>query len=411
SESRDPTPPVTVSSLDLKSPLTRLPAIGKAAATKFEKLGVETAGDAVTLFPRRFNDFTDVRRIADLNPSSTPQTVIATVFSIREMRFGKRVRGAEAVLQDGSGSLRVAWFNMPYIARQVAVGQRLVLSGKVRSWRGRLQMDNPEWEHADEDDVAAGRLVPVYPATQGLTQRTIRRAVKAAVDGLAARLPDPVPAWLREELRLSPMGEAIRTYHYPPSFLEAEEARRRLAIGEFLAIQAAVLMRRAEWQQGNDAPSLTLDGRLQPFLRSLPFPLTRAQRGSLDDILEDIRGPHPMLRLLQGDVGSGKTVVAFAALLAAVQSGYQAALMAPTEILAEQHYRSLMTFFGGGELTALDGMFQPEWLGRPVRALLLTGSLTAAQKVQIRSDAAHGGADIVIGTHALLEPDVVMPRL
>jgi ATP-dependent DNA helicase RecG len=401
----------TASSLDPKSPLTRLPGIGRSAATKFEKLGVHDAGDAVTLFPRRFNDYTDVRRIANLQPSSTPQTVIAQVFSVREMRYGRRVRGAEAVMQDGTGALRVTWFNQPYIARQVSEGQRLVLSGKIRSWRGRLQMENPEWEPADEDDLSAGRLVPVYPATQGLAQRTIRRAVKAAVDGLAARVPDPVPAWLREETRLSPIADAIRTYHYPPSFSAAEEARRRLALGEFLAIQAAVLMRRAEWQQGNDAPSLSLGDRLQPFIRSLPFPLTRAQEHALDDILGDIRGPHPMLRLLQGDVGSGKTVVAFAAMLAAVQSGYQAALMAPTEILAEQHYRSLMRFFGGGELAALDGMFQPEWFGRPVRALLLTGSLTPAQKVQIRSDAAHGGADIVIGTHALLEPDVVMPRL
>ncbi len=397
--------------LDLKSPVTKLPGVGKAAVAKFEKLGVETAGDAVGLFPRRFNDFTDVRRIDELQPSSAPQTVVATVFSIREMRFGRRVRGAEAVLQDGSGALRVTWFNQPYIVRQMAEGQRIVLSGKVRSWRGRLQMENPEWEPADEDLVDAGKLIPVYPATQGLSQRTIRRAVKAAVDGLAARLPDPVPAWQREETQLPPLADAIRTYHYPSSFAEAEEARRRLAIGEFLAVQAAVLMRRAEWQQGNDAPPLALGQVLPAFLRSLPFPLTRSQEHVLDEILGDLRGPHPMLRLLQGDVGSGKTVVAFAALLAAVNSGCQAALMAPTEILAEQHYRSLMKFFGGGEFAALDGVFQPEWLPRPVRALLLTGSLTPAQKLQIRSDTAHGGADIIIGTHALLEDDVVIPRL
>jgi ATP-dependent DNA helicase RecG len=408
-EQRQSSPPV--SGLDLKAPTTRLPGIGKSAATKFEKLGVATAADAVSLYPRRFNDFTDVRRIAELRPSSAPQTVVAQVFSVREMRFGRRVRGSEALLQDSSGTLRVTWFNMPYIARQIAEGQTLVLSGKVRSWRGRLQMENPEWEPADEDLIHTGRLVPVYPATQGLSQRTIRRAVKAAVDSLAARMPDPVPAWLREQMAMPPLADAVRTYHYPPSVAEAEEARRRLATGEFLAIQAAVLMRRAEWQQGNDAPSLSLGDRLQPFLRSLPFPLTRSQENVLDDILEDIRGPHPMLRLLQGDVGSGKTVVAFAAMLAAVQSGRQAALMAPTEILAEQHYRSLMKFFGGGELTALDGVFAPEWFGRPVRALLLTGSLTPAQKLQIRSDAAHGGADMIIGTHALLEDDVVMPRL
>jgi ATP-dependent DNA helicase RecG len=170
-------------------------------------------------------------------------------------------------------------------------------------------------------------------------------------------------------------------------------------------------MRRAEWQEGNDAPSVSLAAEREGFLQSLPFPLTRAQERCLAEIETDLEGPHPMLRLLQGDVGSGKTVVAFASMLAAVRSGYQAALMAPTEILAEQHYRSLSRLLGGEELSALSGVFAPPWLGRPLRVLLLTGSLTSAQKAQIRGDAAHGGADVIIGTHALLEDDVEMPNL
>jgi ATP-dependent DNA helicase RecG len=222
---------------------------------------------------------------------------------------------------------------------------------------------------------------------------------------------DPIPAADRAEGQLSPIAEAIRQYHYPDSEAAAEEARQRLALGEFVAVQAAVLMRRAEWQQENTAPALSLEAEREGFLRSLPFGLTRAQQRCIDEIDRDLRGPHPMLRLLQGDVGSGKTVVAFAAMLAAVRSGYQAALMAPTEILAEQHMRSLSRVLGGEELSPLAGMFAPEWLGRPLRVLLLTGSLTASQKQQIRGDAAHGGADIVIGTHALLEDDMEMPRL
>lgn len=403
------TPPLPA--LELNSPVTKLPGVSKANAARFEKLGVVTVADAVRLFPRRFNDFSDMRKIRELQPSGAPQTVVGKVVTCGQARFGRRLKGSEAVISDGTGMLRISWFNMPYVARGLAIGDTIVVSGKVRRYRGALQMENPEYEQFDEELLHTGRLVPVYPATQGLGQRTIRRAVKMAVDQLADRIVDPVPAWQREAEGLGALAAAIRAYHYPAGFAEMEEARRRLALGEFLAIQAAVLMRRAEWQQGSDAPALTLGARLTPFLRSLPFPLTRAQQDTMEDILRDIRGPRPMLRLLQGDVGSGKTVVAFAAIMAAVQSGYQAALMAPTEILAEQHYRSFARLLGGGDLTALDGVFAPGWLGRSLRVLLLTGSLTAVQKTQIRSDAAHGGADIVIGTHALLEDEVQMPRL
>ncbi len=398
-------------SLTPSSPVTRLPGVGKSAAERLEKLGVATAGDAVFLFPRRFNDFTDVRKIRDLRPGSQPQTVVGTVFSVSEARFGKRVRGAQAVITDGSGLLKAMWWNMPYVARGLPEGAQVVLSGRVRDYRGRLQMENPEYEVFDEETMAAGRMVPVYPATSGLGQRTIRRAVKAAVDALAAAVNDPIPEAARREGGLPPIADAIRQYHYPESTAHAEQARQRLALGEFVAVQAAVLMRRAEWQEDNDAPSLSLEGEREGFLRSLPFGLTRAQQRCIDEIDRDLRGPHPMLRLLQGDVGSGKTVVAFSAMLAAVRSGYQAALMAPTEILAEQHYRSLSRLLGGQELSALAGVFAPAWLGRPLRVLLLTGSLSAGQKQQIRADAAHGGADIIIGTHALLEDDVAIPRL
>lgn len=397
--------------LRIDSPLTHLPGVGKAAAERFERLGVTNAGEAVFLFPRRFNDFTDLRKIRDLRPSSSPQTVIGTVFSVGEVRFGRRVRGAQAVITDGTGMLKAMWWNMPYVARGMSEGQQVVLSGRVREYRGRIQMENPEYEPADDDSLEGGRLQPVYPATAGLGQRTIRRAVKAAVDQLSSEVSDPVPAWIREKEDLAPIADVVREYHYPPDAGGAERSRQRLAVGEFLAVQCAVLMRRAEWQEGNDAPPVSLAEDRDAFLEALPFPLTRAQHRCLAEIETDLEGPHPMLRLLQGDVGSGKTVIAFASMLAAVRSGYQAVLMAPTEILAEQHYRSLSRLLGGEELTALSGVFAPTWLGRPLRVLLLTGSLTAGQKTQIRGDVAHGGADIVIGTHALLEDDVAMPRL
>ena len=409
------TPPIaharSSGSLRPESPVAHLPGIGKSAAEKLEKLGVMTASDAVFLFPRRFNDFSDMRKIAQLEPARTPQTIIGTVFAVSEIRWGRRVKGTQAVLTDSTGSLRVVWFNMGYIARALKEGMQVVVSGRVKDFRGRLQMENPEFEPLDDELDHAARLIPVYPATAGLGQRTIRRAVKAAVDQLATRVADPVPGWLRESTKLTPVAEAIQTSHYPSSLAAAEIARQRLAVGEFLAIQVAVLMRRAEWQQGEQSQFIELGQREQPFLNSLPFPLTGAQERCLAEIFGDLRRTHPMLRLLQGDVGSGKTVVAFAGMFAAVASGFQAALMAPTEILAEQHYRSLARLLGGEEHSALAGVFVPPWLGRPIRVLLLTGSLTPSQKEQIRGDAAHGGADIIIGTHALLEDGVQIPRL
>jgi ATP-dependent DNA helicase RecG len=396
--------------LTLESPATQLPGIGKAGAARLEKLGVVTAGDAAQLYPRRFNDFTDMRTIAELQPGRAQQTVVATVFDVREMRYGRRVKGAEAVLQDRSGALRCVWFNQPFVARALTAGEQLVVSGRVRSWRGRLQMENPEFEPVDAEASSAGRLVPIYPATQGLSQKTLRRAIAAAVEALADQVPDAIPRWLRESERLEPVAKSVKALHYPRDFAEAEAARRRVALGEFTAIQSAVLMRRARWQAGRQAPALPFRAKAG-FIAALPFPLTRAQSRTMEEILRDIGTTTPMLRLLQGDVGSGKTVVAFAAMFAAVQCGYQAALMAPTEILAEQHHRSLTRLLGGESGSVLEGVYVPPWLGRPLRVVMLTGSLTTAQKQQVRGDAAHGGADIIIGTHALLEDDVALPRL
>ncbi|WP_322819597.1 ATP-dependent DNA helicase RecG, partial [Tepidiforma sp.] len=397
-------------SLRPDSPLHHLPGVTRSIAGRFEKLGVTTVGDAVFLFPRRFNDYTNLRRIAELEPSSALQTIVGELLDITEFRVRGRVRGARGLISDGSASLPVLWWNMPFVARGLRQGDRLVLAGRVRRYRGRLQLENPEFEKIERAGDHFARLEPVYPATAGLAQKTIRTIVARAVEAVAHLVEDPIPAWLRQAENIAPVAQAIRTYHAPAKPDDAEHARQRLALGEFLAVQCAVLLRRAEWQQHNDAPALALGNLRQPFLASLPFPLTRAQERALAQIEHDLRGPNPMLRLLQGDVGSGKTVIAFAALLAAVASGYQGALMAPTEILAEQHYRSLARLLGG-ELSALDGVFNPPWLGRPLRILLVTGSLTPAQKAHVRGDAAHGGADILIGTHALLEDDLQLPRL
>ncbi len=394
-------------------PVTRLPGLGKRAAERFEHLGVRTAGDAARFFPRAFRDFTDVRRIADLAPSDLGQTVVGTVVSTRFVpRYGRSKPRSEATIADGSGSLRIVWFNNPWAARNLRKGEDLLVFGTVTTHRGQPQMVNPGYEPFDADVMRPGRLLPVYPGTQGLGQRAIRRAVAAAVEALAPRLPDPAPAWLAEEEGLEPYADCVRAYHAPDTRADAERARRALALREFLAVQAGVLLRRAAWQGGEPAPALSLADRLDGYLAALPFTMTPPQRRSLDEVLADIAGPAPMLRLLQGEVGSGKTVVAFAAMLAAVAGGQQAALMAPTEILAEQHYRTLTGLLGDGGDALFAGIFAPDWLGgRKVRTDLLTGSRNASEKARLRDKAAHDGVDIVIGTHALIKEAVALPRL
>ena len=390
-------------------PVTRLPGLGRSAAERFAKLGVNTVADAARFFPRDFLAFSDVRRIAELAPGDLRQTVAGTVVSARQVpRFGKRKPRSEAVIDDGSGSLHVVWFNNPWAARGLRKDEEIAVTGAITLYRGRPQMVNPLFI---SDVVRPGRLLPVYPATQGLGQRAIRRAVAAAVEALAPRLPDPVPAWLAKEERLAPYGDCVRAYHAPDTLADAERARHALALREFLAVQTAVLRRRAAWQEGDPAPALSLAPQLDGYLAALPFTMTRPQRAALDEVLADVAGPAPMLRLLQGEVGSGKTVVAFAAMLAAVAGGHQAALMAPTEILAEQHYRTLTTLLGGGRDSVFVGIFEPEWLGREVRTDLLTGSRAAADKARVRAKAARDGVDIVIGTHALIEDAVALPRL
>ncbi len=395
--------PITVSA----SP-TVLPGIGRAAAERLVKLGIFTAGDAVRHFPRRYSDFSDVRPIGELVPPLPAITVVGRVVRARQLRYGRRVRGSEAVIEDDTGSLKIVWFNMPYIARMLETGATIVVSGRVRHYRGKVQMENPDFEPMDDDLAHTGRIVPVYPATAGVSQRVLRRAIKAAVDELADRIPDPLPIWASRGVT---QAEAIRTLHYPEALECAKPARREIALREFLAVQSAVLLRRADWQRDRVAPRLTLGRAREGLLESFGFELTKDQERSLAEILRDLEGPTPMLRLLQGDVGSGKTVVAFAALIAAVASGFQGALMAPTEILAEQHYRLFTQLLGGDSDSALQGVFTPDWLPRPIRMILLTGALSAGQREQVRSDVANGGADLVIGTHALLEEGVTLPRL
>ena len=380
----------------LGAPITRLPGVGPRNASKMAKLGVRSIGDLLYLFPRRYDDYSELRTIDRLEYGEEV-TIIGNVWDI-ESRSGqrKKVTVVSAIVGDATGTIQVTWFN-PYITRQLRPGSTVVLSGKVDERFGRLVMTSPAWEPLDEELIHTGRLVPVYPLTEGIGARWLRTLVKQAVDSWARRLPDHLPERVRENAGLLTLSRAIEQIHFPDNKNLLEAAQRRLAFDEFFLIQVGALQAREAWRSQPGKALQVDDGLLQAYRSALPFQLTSAQERSLSDILGDVSQPIPMSRLLQGDVGSGKTAVAAAAMWIAVCNGSQAAIMAPTEILAEQHFRNLTAMF-----LKLCRPQQPE----PPRVALLVGSLKQSEKEAVQQAIANGDVDIAVGTHALIQETV-----
>ena len=394
----------------LDSPVDIFKGVSRAYASKLKKIGVATVRDLLLHFPFRYNDYSQVRPISQLAVNEE-QTVLADVWSAGAGMVGRR-KATEAVIGDETGTLRVVWWGQTYLARQLREGMKLALSGKVTAYRGRKQMENPEWEPLEGDSLHTRRLVPVYTATEGLPQRLIRRIAREAVDAFADKLPETLPDGVRASLKLAPAAEAARQMHSPDSMEAAQAARRRFALEELLHIELGVVRRRMLWQAAGAAPELALPDAVRGgFVDSLPFPLTGAQTRAIDAVLADAARNVPMNRLLEGDVGSGKTVVAATALLAAVASGYQGAIMAPTEVLAEQHYRTFAALLSGAEDGLWRDVFSPPYLERPLRVTLLRGSLKASEKAAAQESIASGETGIAIGTQALIQRDVSFDRL
>ena len=390
----------------------------KPDVTRLQKIGIETVHDLLYHFPKRYHDYSEVRPIASL-AFGEEQTVIAEVWSAKAVMIGRKRRGAEAIVGDDSGTIRVLWFGQPWVAKRLKIGTKVALSGKIGSFKGRMQMQNPEIESLDDEAIFTRRFVPVYRSTDGLYMKTLRDLARLAVDSCAAGVPETLPDNVRERHGLMGLSEALRQIHAPESLAEADAARQRFAFEELLWIEIGVVRRRRQWQVVGGAPVLSLAAaELSGFMESLPFELTKAQRKAIDEVLADIADTIPMTRLLEGDVGSGKTVVAAAGLLAAVASGKQSAIMAPTEILAEQHMRTFTSILdpdsaapeadGTWFQESGDGflVLRPPYLDRPVRLALLTGSLKAADKAAVQEAISRGEVDIAVGTHALLQESV-----
>jgi len=410
---RTTTPAAPPSSLDL--PVTSLKGISDATATKLKKLGVENIRHFLYHFPARHIDYSHLAGISSLSPGPD-QTIVVNVWEVRLVTPGGR-KSTEATLGDETGNIRALWFNNPYLVKQIKNSDRLVISGRVSAWKGNLVFESPEWEKLEDKElVHTGRLVPVYPLTAGLYPRALRKLMKGAVDDFAPALSDYLPAEIRNRRHLIELPTAVTQAHFPVDGQSYDAARVRLAFDELFFLQLGVLARKRSWQHSQPAPPMVIDKPLlDRFLKSLPFKLTGAQRRSLDDILKDLQRTEAMSRLLQGEVGSGKTVVATAAILMSNSTGLQAAFMAPTEILAEQHFCSVTVMLDAMASEKQAGDNSASYLGilpdRPLNVALLIGDAKESGKTDIRDRIKAGEVDLVIGTHALIQKDVKFKRL
>lgn len=430
-----------LSALALSDPLEVVPGIGKANANAFKRLGLRTVEDLLYHFPHRYDDYSSQKPIADLQVGAT-ETIIGEVSDVRSVGGGPRGR-VEITLSDESGSIKAVFFNQPWLTKQITVGRMLVMSGKVGAYQGYRQLTSPTWEPYVPDSDAmihTGRLVPVHSLTRGLHERNARKTIKTVIDLMAPKVADHLPPTVRERAGLLHLSTALSQIHFPADAAQLERARTRIGFDEFLLIQLGVLQRKLLWQGEMGYPLAHHPEVHRDFQGVLPFALTGAQQRALGEIFQDMARPVPMARLLQGDVGSGKTAVAAATLLQAIANGFQGAMMAPTEILAEQHYKGLKALLGKvrvprkaqpeaagddwrsrldseeaarlAEIKALLGMTDEEDMGGAgVRVALLTGSLGAKARRRVLEGIAKGEVDLVIGTHALITDNVQFSSL
>ena len=381
----------------LDAPISNLPDLGPANAKRLSKLGIETVRDLLLTLPFGWETYGETVAVAALSPG-IQATVVGTVDSIaaKVTRF-KKMKLTEATIRDNSGAgIRVAWFNQPFVARQLHKGDRVAVAGMVKTgYGGMLEMQNPHHEKLDGTEEAepsrVGGLMPKYHLVDGLSSKKIARWVESALP-VADLLEDLLPEGVRERHRLLPVAAAVRLGHHPETQDQWREARRRMAFAELFELQAAFALMRASLAAEPAAPIPYLQGVIDAFKGGLGFELTRAQRRSTWEAFQDMEKTAPMNRLLNGDVGSGKTAVAAACVAMAHAAGLQSVVMAPTEILARQHLRSFRAYL------------EESFPGLTVE--LLVSSQSAAERRRVRAAAASGHSALVVGTHALIEEDV-----
>ncbi len=381
--------------LSLSDPVRYLKGVGPQRAKLLKRLGVETIGDLLHFYPRRYEDRRNLKTLAEVVPGEKAVVQVQVIGNpFTEER--KHLLITKVPVGDATGRAFLVWFNQPFMEKKFRIGQRFFVFGKATQIFGQLTFQTPEIEEVSGDaNLQVGRLVPVYPLTEGLSQNFVRTIVQETVRRTIDKLVEPLPDAIRLRYNLMPFAEALQQVHFPEDEESLEAARRRIVFDEFLAMQLVLALRKKGVKEQEGIAFHVDWDEVERFIRSLPFDLTGDQRKVINEILADMQKPHPMNRLLHGEVGSGKTVVAATAMFVAVQNGYQVAFMAPTEILAEQHYRVLRELF---------------WK-HGIEVIQLVGSLTPANKRKVRMKIREGMAQIIVGTHALIEEATEFHRL
>ena len=378
---------------ELTTPVTALHKVGDKMAEKLARLGIATIQDMLYTLPRRYDDYREMRTLNHVRPGEHV-TVLAAVRSVAKKEGRGRRPYLLITLDDGTNTMQVTFFGQPWLQRQFRRGSQLVLSGQVEIFRGQLMMTNPEWELLEHENIHTWRIVPVYPLTKGLTARTMRRLMSETVETYAPRVPDFLPVSVQDRTELADLDWALEQVHYPSSFDDLAHARTRLAFDGLFLFQMTLMGNRRDWQSQPGQPLHVPNEWLSEYTGGLPYALTAGQQRALSEIRADLGADVPMNRLLQGDVGSGKTAVAALAMAMAVHAGKQAAIMAPTSILAEQHFRSIGNF-----LSLAPG-------GDQIQVRLLTGNTGEAERQEIYTGLAEGWIHVVVGTHALIQDSV-----
>jgi ATP-dependent DNA helicase RecG len=370
-----------------------LKGVGPKRAALLKEMGLETIGDALQFFPRKYIDRGDVVPIAKVAPGRD-STVQAKIIEMRAPRWGDRL---EAMVGDDSGTMRIIWFHARFLVKALATGAEYLFYGRVGQYKGSLQMQHPKFERVPEGGLDPdNRILIEYPTREGVQQASLAKMTAQALEVGLPLVKETLPEEMRRRLHLADLAQALRMIHQPRSMQEVSEARRRLIFSEFFLMELAVWLRRKSAMASHNAPPTAVSAKVDQHIRArFPYKFTQAQDKVVGEIRSDLARDRPMTRLLQGDVGCGKTAVALYAALAAVAAGYQAAIMAPTEILATQHFHNVEKYL----------------VGSRVKWALLVGGMPAAERQRMLRRIRLGDADIIIGTHALIQQDVAFSRL
>ncbi len=382
---------------DLDSPVRYAKGVGEKKAQLFNRLGIKTISDLLWHFPTGYEDRSRITPIGQVLPGKKV-VIEGKILVLGQRRIRKNLSLLKVAIRDGTGIIYAIWYNQDYLVQLLKKGKDIVVSGRVGWDFGELQINVEDFELLsgdEQDNLHLRRIVPFYPLTEGLSHRTLRRIIKINLEEKSPYLVDLLPEEIRRRYSFVSLEEALNNIHFPESFARQREAQRRLTFEEFFLLQSTLALRKKRYKEEKGISFKMRGGLVESFIRSLSFPLTASQRKVIDEILEDMSSSRPMNRLLQGDVGSGKTIVATIALLAAIVNGYQGALMSPTEILVQQHWINLRS------------LLQP----LSIKPALLVSDLPFRKKEKILHQIKEGKIKLVVGTHALIQEEVDFYRL